>query len=331
MSWFGAVQAQEYPHAKWALAQRMRSHNRDLDVERAVDEGRVLRTHVLRPTWHFVNGEDLGWMLALTGPRLLRTTALYNRRQGLDERTLARARSLFERILSGGRHLTRVELRAALERNRIGASTVQFWLLTLHAELHGLLCSGPRRGRHATYALLGERAKNPRRISGDEAISELTRRYFQSHGPATVRDFVWWSGLTTSAARRGLDIIKARKETVDGLTYWSCGGAPGTSQTPPVHLLPIYDEYVVAYRDRVAVPHGPGAAPSVAIASVTFRHALVCGGEIAGTWRVVRRPGSVELDVTPLRRLRDGERRGLAMAAERYGRFLETPVSIATR
>lgn len=328
MRWFGGVQAQEYPHAKWALAQRMRSHNRDADVERALDEGRILRTHVLRPTWHFVAAEDLGWMLALTGPRLLRTTALYNRRAGLDERVLARARSLFERILSGHRHLTRVELRAALEGNRIRASTVQFWLLTLHAELHGILCSGPLRGRHATYALLSERATDPPRLTGDEAISELTRRYFQSHGPATVRDFVWWSGLTTADARRGLDIIKARKEVVDGLTSWSSGGDRATSHSVAVHLLPIYDEYVVAYRDRVAVPHGP-PADLEGTASVTFRHALVCGGEIAGTWRVVRRPGRVEVHVTPLRRLRGAERRGVADAAERYARFLGTPVSIA--
>ena len=329
VAWLGAVQAQEYPHAKWGLAQRLRSGNRDADIERACDDGRILRTHVLRPTWHFVTAEDLGWMLALTAPRLLRTTALYNKRNGLEERVLTRMLSFLERTLADGQHLTRAELRPALVRAGIPAATMQLWLLTLHAELHGVVCSGPRRGRHATYALLSERAKKPRRLAGDEAVAELTRRYFRSHGPATVRDFVWWSGLATSTARRGLDIIKAKSQVVDGLTYWTVGADRASTAGPAVHLLPIYDEYVVSYRDRVAVPHGPARIDSAGMGSVTFQHALVCGGAIAGTWRAVKRRDHLEVQVTPLRPLRGPDRLGLASAAERYATFLGTPVSLA--
>ena len=328
VAWLGAVQAQEYPHAKWGLAQRMRSGNEDADIERACDEGRILRTHVLRPTWHFVAGEDLGWMLALTAPRLLRTTALYNRRNGLEERVLTRVLSLLERTLADGRHLTRAELRPLLVRAGIPSAAMPLWLVTMHAELHGVVCSGPRRGRHATYALVGERAPKPRRLAGDEAVAELTRRYFRSHGPATIRDFVWWSGLPTSAARRGLDIIKARSQAADGLTYWTVGAERASAAGPAVHLLPIYDEYVVAYRDRVAVPHRPSNVDSGKMGTVTFQHALVCNGAIAGTWRVVKRRDGVAVQVTALRPLRSAERRGVGAAAERYARFLGTPVSV---
>ena len=328
VAWLGAVQAQEYPHAKWGLAQRMRSGNRDADIERACDEGRILRTHVLRPTWHFVTAEDLGWMLALTAPRLLRTTALYNKRNGLDERVLTRVLSFFERALVDGRCLTRGELRPALARVGIPTATIQLWLLTLHAELHGVVCSGPRQGRHATYALLSERARNPRRLAGDEAVAELTLRYFRSHGPATVRDFVWWSGLTTTAAKRGLDIIRGKSRVVEGLTYWTAGPDRASVAAPAVQLLPIYDEYVVAYRDRVAVPHGPHQVDSARMGSVTFQHALVCGGAIAGTWRVVKHRNQIELEVTPLQPLRAPARRGLVEAAQRYAAFLGTPVAI---
>ena len=330
VAWFGAMQGQEYPHAKWGLAQRMRRGNRDAVLEQAFDEGRILRTHVLRPTWHFVTREDIGWMLALTGPRVQRTARSYNRRNGLDARFLTRALSVFERTLGTDSSLTRAELGAALARNGLRATTMQLWLLTLHAELEGMLASGPRRGRHATYALLSERAKTPRRLAGDEAIAELVRRFFQSHGPATIRDFVWWSGLTTTDARRGLDIIGARREGVDGLTYWSVGREPARGRGSDVYLLPIYDEYVVAYRDRAAVPHGPANVGSATTPSVTFQHALIVGGAIAGTWRVVRRPGGIELHVSPRRPLRRAERSALADAGERYARFLGTRVSIAS-
>jgi hypothetical protein len=162
----------------------------------------------------------------------------------------------------------------------------------------------------------------------DEALAELTRRFFQSHGPATVRDFVWWSGLGTADARRGLDINRAEQRTADGFTYWTIGSA-GTRRRrlAGVHLLPIYDEYVVAYRDRMLVPHGPSkiAAPGQ---SVTFQHALVIAGRIAGTWRMTRGTRAVSIAVTPLRRLTAVEKGGVAAAARDYERFLGTPIAL---
>jgi hypothetical protein len=204
--------------------------------------------------------------------------------------------------------------------------------LVMYAELEGVLCSGPRRVKQSTYALLAERAPKAVRLSRDEALATLARRFFRGHGPATIRDFVWWSGLTTADARRGLDMIKARREDIDSLTYWTVGPDPRPVTRPDVvDLLPIYDEYVVAYRDRVAVPHGPPVPASRAREAIIFQHAIVIDGQVVGTWRTKRGPDQMRVDVIPLRRLTGAERSALAGTIGRYSRFLEVPVTFAVR
>jgi hypothetical protein len=327
VAWLGAVQAQEYHAAKWGLAQRLRGTLGDLEIERAIDSGQILRTHVMRPTWHFVASADIRWMLELTAPRVHRTMAFYIRREGLDDRLLVKAATVFERALAGGRSLTRAELGERLARKGTRVNALQLSLLALYAELEGVICSGPRRGKHFTHALLSERAPAARRLTRDEALSELTRRFFRSHGPATIRDFVWWSGLTTADTRRGLDMIRARAESADGLTYWTVGqvrGAP--TLNPTVYLLPIYDEYIVAYRDRAAVPHAPSTIRAGARTAVVFQHAMIIDGQIAGTWRNRRTPKAHVVDVVPLRRITAIERRALVDTIARYGRFLGAAV-----
>jgi len=320
----GAVQAQEYPFAKWALALRLGNRTTDADIEKAFEAGQILRTHVMRPTWHFVAAADIGWMLELTARRVHMKMTPYARRQGLDARLLTRATAIVERALGGGKHLTRADLGARLARAGIGLTPLQLGLVALHAELERVICSGPRRGKQFTYALIGERAPGLRQLSRDEALAELTRRFVGSHAPATIRDFVWWSGLTTADARRGLDMIKATSFVQDGLTYWSVESARrAPSRQKGIHLLPIYDEYLVAYRDRVAVPHGPSTV-GTASSALQFRHALVIDGQIAGTWRVDRKAAAHSVGVTALRPLTQDERRGIEAAAARYGRFMGT-------
>ena len=299
VAWYGAVQAQEYEPAKWALALRMPDGSVDADVERAFETGRILRTHVMRPTWHFVTPADIRWMLELTAPRVHRVMSTYNRQLGLDARTLVRASAIIERAIGDEQFLTRRELGERLQRRRLTLDGVRLAQLTMHAELEGIICSGPRRGKQSTYALVAERAPKAKRLSRDEALATLASRFFRSHGPATVRDFVWWSGLTTADAKRALEMNRARKEEVDGRTYWTIGqmtspplpllvpgvGGQGWSPRKTAHLLPIYDEFLVAYRDREAVPHGPTTVASGPRASVTFQHALAIAGQVAGTWR----------------------------------------------
>jgi hypothetical protein len=328
VAWLGAVQAQEYAAARWALALRMPDDTADAEIERAVDEGRILRTHVMRPTWHFVTPADVRWLLELTAPRVHRATASYRRQLGLDTATLTRATASFERALRDGEHLTRSELGVQLGRSGLLAKGFRLALLTMYAELEGVICSGHRRGKQFTYALLAERAPRPV-LSRDEALAELTRRYFTSHGPATIRDFLWWSGLTTADAKRGLEMNRARHEVIEGKAYWSLGGTTAGVTRRTVHLLPVYDEYLVAYRDRDAVPHGPPAIKSRVRGTMTFQHSLVIDGQVAGTWKPVRNARELIVDVIPLRRLTGPERRALAETAARYGRFLDVPVSLS--
>ena len=326
VSWHGAVQAQEYDAAKWGLALRMTDATAVTEIERALDAGHILRTHVMRPTWHFVAADDIRWMLELTGPRVQRVMSSYNRRLGLDANVLARTTAVIERALAGTT-LTRQELRAHAARARLPLDNVRLAHAVMHAELEGVICSGPRRGKQHTYTLLAERAPGAVRLSRDEAIATLAGRYFRSHGPATVRDFVWWSGLTTGDAKRGLDMIRARSEEVDGRMYWTIGPAPrGAVRDRPVLLLPIYDEYLIAYRDRDAVPHGPSRTGLATGAFATFQHALVIAGQVAGTWRISRRVSSMRVEVFPARRLTRVEQRALDEAVRRFERFLGVPV-----
>jgi hypothetical protein len=328
VGWMGAVQAQEYGPAKWGLALRSPAGTTDSTIERAIDDGRILRTHVLRPTWHFVAAADIRWMLELTGPSVHRRMSTYDRRLGLDSGVMTRATSVIERALGDalgeGRYLTRRELGTHLVRAGLRAGSMELAHIAMYAELEGVICSGPRRGKEFTYALLSDRAPAARSLPRDEAIAELSRRYFRSHGPATIRDFVWWSGLRTSDARRGLEMTGARSRDIEGVTYWTVGRSAGVAlrRMNSLHLLPVYDEYLVAYRDHHAVPRPPYVLGS-------FQHALVIAGQVAGTWSTVSSANGVRAAVTPLRRLTAAERRALAQAMARYRRVMGVPVSLS--
>ena len=318
------MQAQEYGPAKWGLALRSAAGINDAALERAIEQGRILRTHILRPTWHFVAREDIRWILDLTAPHVQRRMATYDRQLGLDAGMMRRAIGIIERALGDRGALTRRELGAELARSGLPAGTRELAHVAMHAELEGVICSGPRRSKQFTYALLADRTPAAPRFERDLALAELTRRYLRSHGPATLRDFVWWSGLKTSDVRRGLDMTRAQRREVDDLTYWSLAREPAPAPLPRagVHLLPIYDEYLVAYRDHRVVPR-----PAYVLGSL--QHALIVGGQVAGTWRTIPSPRGLVVDVRPLRRLTLAERRGLTQAVTRYQRFLGVPVSLS--
>jgi Winged helix DNA-binding domain len=311
----GAVQAQEYGPAKWAIG--LRSRTTHVAVERAIDQGRILRTHLLRPTWHFVSSADIRWMLELTAPHVHRRNSAYNRQLGLDPRVMTRGAGVIERALGDAGCLTRRELSTHLERAGLPARSTHLAHIMMHTELEGLICSGPRRGKQSTYALLAERAPAASPLPRDEALAQLTRRYLSSHGPATLRDYVWWSGLGTADARRGLEIVAAKSREIEGLTYWSIGREPtiGRTKGTMAHLLPVYDEYLVAYRDQQAVPR-----PAYIMGA--FQHALVIDGQVAGAWRTGSGKDGITVKVSPNRRLSPAERRGVAQAVARYLSFV---------
>jgi hypothetical protein len=333
--WLGAVQSQDYPGGKWALGLRMRDAT-DASLDRAFDAGAIIRTHVLRPTWHFVAPEDLRWMLALTGPRVLAVNKGMERQLELDAKICRRANALFTKALRDGRTLTRVELAALLATNGIEASGPRLAYIVMHAELTAQICSGPMRGKQHTYALLEERVPPAPTAARDEALGMLARRYFTSHGPASAHDFSWWSGLTVSDARAAIAMIASELEelTVDGKPLWA---PPDTAESarvarrlekekPVVHLLPNYDEHVVAYRD-----HGHSVDP-VAKAALRTRtdgtlgaHLISRDGLIVGGWQRSASKSSVGVRTKLLVALRPPERMALRRAAESYGRFMGLP------
>jgi hypothetical protein len=328
----GAVQAQDYAGAKWALAQRARKTLTDTAVERAVDTGAILRTHVLRPTWHFVAASDLRWMIALTGPRITRTLASYNRVLEITPAVIRRSHAAITKALGGGRHLTRAEVAAVLARAKVGALTGhRFGHLVIQAELDAIVCSGPRRGKHSTYALFDERVPAAGRMDRDASLAELARRYFPTRGPASAHDFAWWAGLTVNDARRAVDILGRELEPVQvgGRPHWM--GAEG--KTPPrkacAHLLPNYDEYFIGLVDRSAIGRRLGSVERVTGGNALINHIATVNGQIVGGWKRVAAGPRVTLRFDLLARLSRAERRLLDREIDRYRAFAGEPVEIA--
>jgi hypothetical protein len=323
VDWLVGVQAQDFGAAKWALGQRV-AGSTDASLERAFDDGAFLRTHALRPTWHFLSPADIRWVQRLTAPRVHALNAYAYRQFELDDRVFGRAHEVFAEAMGGGRALTRPELGAALAEARIEATGVRLGYITIHGELECLLCSGPRRGKQQTYMLLDERAPGSgREWSGDEALAELTRRFFTSHGPATLRDFAWWSSLRVADVKAGVELVKDGLEShvIDDVTYWHAGlGIDGP--VDEALLIPDYDESFVGYRDVRYQPRDGEPRGDLLNAS------LVLGGETVGTWKRVIDGERIRLEVRLFAPLGTRERRELDAAAERYAAFMQLPVEV---
>jgi hypothetical protein len=282
----GVVQAQDYPGAKWALGMRARGTT-NASIQREVDAGRILRTHVLRPTWHFVTPDDIRWMLALTGERVSRTMGYYNLEFRLDAKIFARSHDVMIRALEGGRALTRQELRTQLEP-KIGAlGSERLVRVVMQAECAGLICSGPMRDKQFTYSLIAERAPGAKTLERDAALLELARRYFPTRGPATPQDFAWWSGLTVADANRAIQMAGKAFESVElgGRRYWQGAGTRDATIAPSAHLLPNYDEFFIGYRDRSAIGQRLKTTKSVMGGSALIGHVMVVNGQLVGGWK----------------------------------------------
>lgn len=326
VEWLGAVQAQVFDEAKWSLGERTR-RCADSDVEGAFARGEIIRTHVLRPTWHFVARPDARWLLRLTRPRVNALNRYYNAQHGLDATLLARAERVLARALEDGEPRTRPELAARLAAEGIEAAGSRLAYVLMHAELEEVICSGPRRGRQHTYALFDHRVPPAARddLPRERAAQELVRRFFTSHGPATVRDFTAWSSLTAAETKAALEELTGELEVEldDSGTPWYVGFQ---RHGPARHdrrafLIPTYDETIVAYqRLRIVLAHpvGPGA----------FERVAVVDGRTVGSWKRTVAPRRVTLELTAFGELEDRDERALGSAARRLARFLGTDVSL---
>jgi len=332
VKWLGAVQAQDYNGAKWALGLRVQNATDDA-VEKAFASGSILRTHVMRPTWHFVAPADIRWLLKLTAPRVNAASGYYYRKLELDDAVFKKSNKALAKALRGGKQLTRDALRKAVQQAGVATNDlIRSAHILARAELDGVICSGARKGKQFTYALLDERLPHSTTLERDQALAELTRRYFTSHGPATLQDFVWWSGLTTTDAKSGLDMARRQlvKDVIDDKTYWlpysTTTRKPTSSRA--AYLLPAYDEYLVAYKDRNAAldsTYNKGTN----FRNVIFTSSIILRGRVVGSWKRTFKKASVIISLRPFAQLSKADKEMIADAARRYGDFLGYPALLA--
>ncbi|HYJ41082.1 MAG TPA: winged helix DNA-binding domain-containing protein [Steroidobacteraceae bacterium] len=326
VSWLVAMQAQEYAMAKWAIGLRLPGVVSDADIERAFNAGEILRTHVLRPTWHFVAPADIRWLLELTAPRVHAASAYMYRKLELTAAVFKRSDAVLVRALRSERFLTRTALQERLARSGVKAEGPRLGYLMMHAELEGLICSGPREGRQFTYALLDVRAPGARPMRRESALAELSRRYFASRGPATPHDFANWSGLTVADARAGVESLDGEfvRQTIDGRTHvFRPANVSLRSATPFAFLMPDYDEFGMSYKDRRAL-----ATPGVG--TLAYNRMIVVDGRIVGSWRRSLAGGSIAIETDHPARLSRARLRAVSLAKRRFTAWIDTAAQTGT-
>ncbi len=324
VSWLGAMQAQDFAMAKWAIGLRLPGYH-DADIEKAFNDGFILRTHVLRPTWHFVCPADIKWMLALTAPRVHAINAPYYRKEGLDSKVLKRCNDVMAKAMQGGKQLTRSEIKQVLEKAKIKTDGLRFTLLLMHAELDAVICSGARKAKQFTYALLDERAPLTKVYTKEEALAELAKRYFISRGPATLQDYAWWSGLAMKDAKESVGMLGRifLKELVDGKEYFYAADEVRDMKTlQTTFLMPDFDEYVISYKDKSAIHTHKDYDTWHEEINLGRQHILIIDGIRAGTWSKSIKNKEPYIETEVFISINKSKQQTLAKAIKRYVSFI---------
>ncbi len=327
VSWFGAVQSQDFAAAKWALAQRLKNQT-DASIEQAFNDGKILRTHVMRPTWHFVTPLDIRWLLALTAKRVQRFNGHYYRKSGLDKSIFQKSSDVIRKALTGGRQLTRAELNIHLKEAKIPTENLGLSYTIMQAELEGIIISGPRLGKQFTYMLLDERVPKTTPLPADEALFALTKRYFQSHGPAQVQDFSWWSGLSLSDAKKGIASLGSAISKIEqnGKIYWYRQKAETTKTDDVAYLVPGFDEYFIAYKDRSDILDQEYTKP-LNQGGGMVSGAIVIKGKMVGGWRRTFAGKQAKLTITLFEKISLPQKQAINRQANKFGDFLQMPIT----
>jgi len=330
VAWMGAMQAQDYPMAKWAIGVRLLDST-DNTIQSAIDKGEIIRTHVMRPTWHFVSVEDIYWMLDLTASRILRSMKSRHNEMELSQAVFSKSNRIIEKALTKNKWLTRDELAKELGAKKIKIDENRLSHILVHAELNGIMCSGPIKNGKLTYALLSERVPVKKVPTREASLIELAKRYFTSHGPATILDFVWWSGLSISEAKQALEAIKTDfiSETIGTETFWFTDARPipGFGKTS-VHLLPAYDEFLISYKDRSAsltLTNTPKAISNNGM----FHPIIVVNGQVMGLWKRAVKKDTVIVEADFFQSPNKTDRRKIEEQAFKYGRFLNLDLELS--
>jgi len=330
----GAVQAQDYPAALWAIG--LRSGASKSDVEEAISDGRISRTWLMRGTIHFAASRDVHWMLDLFAPRLLNTAISRDRHLGLSDETIKDTQRLFAKALKGGKRLARDQMYQVLDKGGLKMERSLGYHILYRAAWDGVICFGPNEGKQPTFELLDERVAGRKALSNEEALACLASRYFTSHGPATLKDYLWWSGLRTSDAKKGIEGASGElaSEVVDGKTFYMSKARKLGRVDNRVHLLPAFDEYLVGYADRSAALSNADTQRMLTSGKVFFTHSngiflpvIVADGEVVGTWKRKVAKEDVSVSIRPFTKLGEDIVDGVHQAAGRYAKFLDTAVA----
>ena len=325
LRWFGAVQAQDYLGALWGVGMRVRDAS-EQGVEQAIAERKIIRTWPMRSTLHFVPPKDVRWMLKLLTPRIVARSRTRYRQLELDDAVFTRSRKILEKSLSNEKQLSRGAIYKLLEAAGIPISTNRGWHILSRLAQDAVICFGPRQGKQLTFVLLEEWVPPAKELDREAALAKLASRYFTAHGPATLYDFVWWSGLKVSDARAGLELVKSslEEQRINGQSYWFRPNEVSAQPSATAHLLAAYDEYMIGYKDRSALIDPAHLHLLDPVRSIFSARVLV-NGKIAGMWRRTFAKKSVIISPILFARLKPAEQHALSMAVDQYRRFLNLP------
>ncbi len=329
VGWMGAIQAQDFAMAKWAVGMRLPGST-EKTINSAIDSGEIIRTHLLRPTWHFVSADDIYSMLSLTAPNIKAAMKSRDKQLELNDAVYRKSNSILEKALAGGYHLTRKEIADLLATEDINTSDNRLSHILMRAELDGIVCNGKTRNNKLTYALLSERAPKASVFSREESLGVLARTYFRSHGPATLKDFTWWSGLPVKDSKYALELVKHEfvSETVNNQMYWFAE----TTVNPMVKkdhifMMPAYDEILISYKDRTAILPFTNHQNAVSNNGI-FRPVIIVNNQVEGIWKRTTKNNKTILETNFFRQPDNLSREMIAGAFASYRKFINKEVEI---
>jgi hypothetical protein len=324
VSWMGAMQGQDFNMCKAAVGLRINGCKESM-VDEALDKGEILRTHVLRPTWHLVAREDIHWMLDLSATRIKASAKGMHQQLEITPDVLKKSTKLLEKLLTQKKNATRSDIITILTRAKIAVNKQRLSYLLLWAELDKLICSGETVDKKLTYSLFNERVPNKRKLIKDEALAALASRYFNSRGPATLPDFTWWSGLTITESRHALELVRPQlsEQKINGQVYWSSSAERSVSPTKnSLFLLPAFDEYIIAYKDRSAVLPDTNNK-NVIGANGLFRPVIIYNGNVTGIWSRTIKGNTVFIKADFFETPTEKIKKLTKSAAQMYSKFLD--------
>lgn len=326
---FGAMQAQDYAMAKWAIGSRCNSSEKE--IEEAVNSAKIIRTHILRPTWHFVSADDIYWMLDLSAPQVKRFTASAAKKFGYDEKKLNQTNAAIEKLLARNNHLTRDEIMQELGIKKTSSEDFLSAAIMMNAELDGLVCNGKMKGKQITYALLEERVLKPKtKLTKEEALAKLARRYFESHGPATVLDFSWWSGFAPTICQKAINATELQLNTItiDNQIYWfgkDCSSENKFRES--VHFLPAFDEILISYKTREASFTGDHQSKTFTNNGI-FKPIILENGKVIGIWKRTIKKDHAKIETEFFNETENSKKEILFQAIKSFETYLDTKVVI---